>query len=144
MRQTMICQRENAFYVDTVKAFRDRRYDYKELLKKAKSSLDEISKDDIAGIKAAQGIWCLLPASFPENITFKLQNHKKKSVTVSYPGAMLNAVVNAGFTNDQYHNLQPDGSYTISKENSIFFEVDGPYQCMVLPASKEEGKKLKK
>ncbi|ETN82564.1 DNA polymerase family B, partial [Necator americanus] len=211
MRQTTICQRENAFYVNTVKAFRDRRYDYKELLKKAKGSLDEISKDDIAGIKAAQGrvvlyeslqlahkcilnsfygyvmrkgsrwfsmemagivchtganiitearklveqigkpleldtdgIWCLLPASFPENITFKLQNHKRKSVTVSYPGAMLNAVVNAGFTNDQYHNLQPDGSYTISKENSIFFEVDGPYQCMVLPASKEEGKKLKK
>ncbi|RCN31046.1 b, exonuclease domain protein, DNA polymerase family, partial [Ancylostoma caninum] len=211
MRQTMICQRENAFYVDTVKAFRDRRYEYKELLKKAKGSLDEISKDDIAGIKAAQGrvvlyeslqlahkcilnsfygyvmrkgsrwfsmemagivchtganiitearklveqigkpleldtdgIWCLLPASFPENITFKLQNHKRKSITVSYPGAMLNAVVNAGFTNDQYHNLQPDGSYTISKENSIFFEVDGPYQCMVLPASKEEGKKLKK
>ncbi|RCN26844.1 hypothetical protein ANCCAN_27428, partial [Ancylostoma caninum] len=55
MRQTMICQRENAFYVDTVKAFRDRRYEYKELLKKAKGSLDEISKDDIAGIKAAQG-----------------------------------------------------------------------------------------
>ncbi|CAJ0596065.1 unnamed protein product [Cylicocyclus nassatus] len=211
MRQTMICQRENAFYVDTVKAFRDRRYEYKELLKKAKTSLDEMSRDDIAGIKAAQGrvvlyeslqlahkcilnsfygyvmrkgsrwfsmemagivchtganiimearklieqigkpleldtdgIWCLLPASFPENITFKLQNHKKKSVTVSYPGAMLNAAVNAGFTNDQYHNLQPDGSYTITKENSIFFEVDGPYQCMLLPASKEEGKKLKK
>uniref|UniRef100_A0A7I4XU50 DNA polymerase epsilon catalytic subunit n=1 Tax=Haemonchus contortus TaxID=6289 RepID=A0A7I4XU50_HAECO len=211
MRQTMICQRENAFYVDTVRAFRDRRYDYKELLKRAKSSLDELSKDDIAGIKAAKGrivlyeslqlahkcilnsfygyvmrkgsrwfsmemagivcytgaqiitearklveqigkpleldtdgIWCLLPASFPENVTFALQNCKRKSITISYPGAMLNAVVNMGFTNDQYHNLQPDGSYSISKENSIFFEVDGPYQCMVLPASKEEGKKLKK
>ncbi|KAK5966376.1 DNA polymerase epsilon catalytic subunit [Trichostrongylus colubriformis] len=211
VRQTMICQRENAFYVDTVKAFRDRRYDYKELLKKAKSSLDELSKDDIAGIKAAKGrivlyeslqlahkcilnsfygyvmrrgsrwfsmemagivchtgakiitearklveqigkpleldtdgIWCLLPASFPENVTFALQNCKRKSITVSYPGAMLNAVVNAGFTNDQYHNLQADGSYTVTKENSIFFEVDGPYLCMVLPASKEEGKKLKK
>ncbi|WKX92047.1 hypothetical protein Q1695_010238 [Nippostrongylus brasiliensis] len=211
MRQTMICQRENAFYVDTVKAFRDRRYDYKELLKKAKASLDELSKDDVSGMKAAKGrivlyeslqlahkcilnsfygyvmrkgsrwfsmemagivchtganiitearkiveqigkpleldtdgIWCLLPASFPENVTFALQNHKRKSITVSYPGAMLNAVVNKGFTNDQYHNLQPDGSYTVSKENSIFFEVDGPYQCMVLPASKEEGKKLKK
>ena len=29
-------------------------------------------------------------------------------------------------------------------ENSIFFEVDGPYLSMILPASKEEGKKLKK
>lgn len=57
---------------------------------------------------------------------------------------MLNALVNQAFTNEQYHTLEKDGSYTISSENSIFFEVDGPYQCMVLPASKEEGKKLKK
>ncbi|KJH52429.1 hypothetical protein DICVIV_01406 [Dictyocaulus viviparus] len=236
MRQSMVCQRENAFYVNTVRAFRDRRYEYKELLKKAKLSLDELSKEDVTAIKEAKGrivlyeslqlahkcilnsfygyvmrkgsrwfsmemagivchtganiitearklveqigkpleldtdglslvfyfffflvlfvgsagntkfpgIWCLLPASFPENVTFTLKNHKRKSVTISYPGAMLNAAVNADFTNEQYHNLQPDGSYTISKENSIFFEVDGPYQCMVLPASKEEGKKLKK
>ena len=34
--------------------------------------------------------------------------------------------------------------YEIKSENSIFFEVDGPYQAMILPASKEEGKKLKK
>jgi len=34
--------------------------------------------------------------------------------------------------------------YKIQSENSIFFEVDGPYKAMVLPASKEEGKKLKK
>ena len=27
---------------------------------------------------------------------------------------------------------------------TIFFEVDGPYKCMILPASKEEGKRLKK
>jgi DNA polymerase epsilon subunit 1 len=34
--------------------------------------------------------------------------------------------------------------YKIRSENSIFFEVDGPYLAMILPASKEEGKKLKK
>ena len=34
--------------------------------------------------------------------------------------------------------------YDIRSENSIFFEVDGPYLAMILPASKEEGKKLKK
>ena len=34
--------------------------------------------------------------------------------------------------------------YEKRSENSIFFEVDGPYLAMVLPASKEEGKKLKK
>ena len=34
--------------------------------------------------------------------------------------------------------------YEVREENSIFFEVDGPYLAMILPASKEEGKKLKK
>ena len=34
--------------------------------------------------------------------------------------------------------------YETRQENSIFFEVDGPYKAMILPASKEEGKKLKK
>ena len=33
IRDTMICQRENSFYVDTVRAFRDRRYEFKGLLK---------------------------------------------------------------------------------------------------------------
>ncbi len=49
-------------------------------------------------------------------------------------------------TNDQYHELvdAENLKYEVRKENSIFFEVDGPYQAMILPASKEEGKKLKK
>lgn len=32
-RLTTICQRENSFYVDTVRAFRDRRYEFKGLHK---------------------------------------------------------------------------------------------------------------
>ena len=50
------------------------------------------------------------------------------------------------FTNDQYHELVDASTlnYTVRNENSIFFEVDGPYLAMILPASKEEGKKLKK
>ena len=41
--------------------------------------------------------------------------------------------------------VDPDTlKYEVRKENSIFFEVDGPYLSMILPASKEEGKKLKK
>jgi len=32
-RYTTICQKENSFYVDTVRAFRDRRYEYKGLSK---------------------------------------------------------------------------------------------------------------
>lgn len=57
---------------------------------------------------------------------------------------MLNALVRDRFTNEQYHSFQPDGTYKVTSENSIFFEVDGPYLAMILPASKEEGKKLKK
>ena len=50
------------------------------------------------------------------------------------------------FTNDQYQELVDPAkmTYTVRSENSIFFEVDGPYLAMILPASKEEGKKLKK
>jgi len=42
------------------------------------------------------------------------------------------------FSNDQYHDLvNPETlTYAIKKENSIFFEVDGPYLSMILPASK--------
>jgi hypothetical protein len=36
-----ICQRENAFYIDTVRSFRDRRYEYKGLQKVWKKKLDE-------------------------------------------------------------------------------------------------------
>ena len=50
------------------------------------------------------------------------------------------------YTNDQYHEYVDPKTlkYDIRSENSIFFEVDGPYLAMILPASKEEGKKLKK
>ena len=67
-------------------------------------------------------------------------------MTISYPGAMLNVMVKDHFTNDQYQELvDPDNVvYDQRSENSIFFEVDGPYRAMILPASKEEGKKLKK
>ncbi|MGH0168304.1 UNVERIFIED_CONTAM: hypothetical protein FKN15_054042 [Acipenser sinensis] len=92
------------------------------------------------------GIWCVLPNTFPENFVIKTTNEKKPKVTISYPGAMLNIMVKEGFTNHQYQELKDPASltYETRSENSIFFEVDGPYLAMILPASKEEGKKLKK
>ena len=39
------------------------------------------------------GIWCVLPATFPENYVVKTANPKKPKVTISYPGAMLNVMV---------------------------------------------------
>lgn len=92
------------------------------------------------------GIWCILPASFPENFEIITNHEKKKKITISYPNTILNLMVKEHFTNDQYHDLVDPKTleYTTHSENSIFFEVDGPYLGMVLPASKEEGKKLKK
>ena len=64
---------------------------------------------------------------------------------LEYPCIMLNADVHANFTNHQYQTLDKEtGTYNTRSECSIFFEVDGPYRCMVLPASTEEGKLLKK
>lgn len=57
---------------------------------------------------------------------------------------MLNSLVKDRFTNDQYHFEDENGQTKIRSENSIFFEVDGPYLAMILPASKEAGKNLKK
>ncbi|PRD31688.1 UNVERIFIED_CONTAM: Pole [Trichonephila clavipes] len=214
VRHSTICQQENSFYVDTVRAFRDRRYEFKGLLKVAKKKVSEaVAKGDASAIKSSKtlevlydslqlahkcilnsfygyvmrrgarwysmemagivchtgagiitkareiveqigrpleldtdGIWCILPSSFPENFTIKTTNPKKPKLHISYPGAMLNVIVQEHNTNDQYHELVDpvNHKYEIRKENSIFFEVDGPYLAMVLPASKEEGKKLKK
>jgi len=39
------------------------------------------------------GIWCMLPSSFPENFTFITSLEKKSKVVVSYPNAVLNIMV---------------------------------------------------
>ncbi|XP_038229566.1 DNA polymerase epsilon catalytic subunit A isoform X2 [Dermochelys coriacea] len=196
-RVTTICQRENSFYVDTVRAFRDRRYEFKGLHKVWKKKLSAATEmGDATEVKRCKnmeilydslqlahkcilnsfygyvmrkgarwysmemaGIVCFTGANiitqarelieqigFPENFVIKSTNAKKPKVTVSYPGAMLNILVKEGFTNDQYQELVDPAmlTYVTRSENSIFFEVDGPYLAMILPASKEEGKKLKK
>ena len=43
------------------------------------------------------GIWCVLPASFPENYIIKTTNPKKAKVPISYPGAMLNVMVKVSY-----------------------------------------------
>ncbi|ODV97381.1 hypothetical protein PACTADRAFT_49103 [Pachysolen tannophilus NRRL Y-2460] len=210
-RDTIICQRENPFYTNTVSSFRDRRYHFKTLAKvwKGKLSKIEASKKherdeanklivlydslqlahkvilnsfygyvmrkgsrwysmEMAGVTCltgatiiqmaralverlgrpleldTDGIWCILPSSFPEDFNFKMKNGK--SLLVSYPCSMLNYLVHEKFTNHQYQELIDSEklSYKTHSENTIFFEVDGPYKAMVLPTSKEEGKGLKK
>jgi DNA polymerase epsilon subunit 1 len=212
-REAIICQRENPFYIDTVRDFRDRRYDYKgkqkvwkgktEALKSAGAPTSEVEEAkkmivlfdsmqlahkvilnsfygyvmrkgsrwyslEMAGVTCltgariiqlarslverigrpleldTDGIWCILPATFPENFSFKLNNGKK--VTISYPCIMLNHLVHGQYTNDQYETLVDPNTFRYEKhsDNSIFFEVDGPYKAMILPTSKEEDKNLKK
>lgn len=212
-REAIICQRENPFYVDTVKDFRDRRYDFKgkqkvwknktDALKTAGASAGEIDEAnkmiilfdslqlahkvilnsfygyvmrkgsrwysmEMAGVTCltgariiqmarelverigrpleldTDGIWCMLPATFPENVAFKLRNGKK--VPISYPCTMLNHLVHAKYTNHQYQTLVDSQTfkYETHSDNTIFFEVDGPYRAMILPTSKEEDKNLKK
>lgn len=211
-RQAIVCQRENPFYVDTVRRFRDRRYEYKGLLKTWKKNLDTFTSEDrslaeideakklivvydslqlahkcilnsfygyvmrkgarwhsmeMAGITCltgatiiqmaralveqigrpleldTDGIWCMLPGVFPENFKFTLKNGK--SISLSYPCTMLNHLVHAKFTNHDYHDFNHEtGEYAVHSENSIFFELDGPYRAMILPSSKEEDKLLKK
>ena len=207
-----VCQRENPFYVDTVRAFRDRRYEYKALLKRQKKALSSIkSSGDKAAVTSAEnlvvlydslqlahkcilnsfygyvmrrgarwysmemagvvthtgaliikrarefidkvglpleldtdGIWCTLPSSFPGNYTFESSEGRKH--TMSYIGTVFNADVAENFTNHQYQDLEDAKTmkYSIRSECSILFEVDGPYRAMVLPASMEEGKSIKK
>ncbi|GMM47862.1 DNA polymerase epsilon catalytic subunit [Pichia kluyveri] len=210
-REAIVCQRENPFYVDTVRDFRDRRYDFKGLAKVWKGKVKDIDPSDKHSIEEAKkmvvlydslqlahkvilnsfygyvmrkgsrwysmemagitcltgatiiqmarelvqrfgrpleidtdGIWCILPSSFPEEYNFKLKNGK--IYNGSYPCSMLNYLVHEKFTNHQYQTLVDEEKfrYEIKADNSIFFEVDGPYKAMVLPTSKEEGKGLKK
>jgi DNA polymerase elongation subunit (family B) len=211
-RKAIVCQRENPFYVNTVKKFRDRRYDYKIATKAAGKELAAAIKRgnrlevetlkarhalydslqlahkcilnsfygyvmrkgarwhsmEMAGVvtmtgsnlitQARQlveqvgrpleldtdGIWCVLPASFPQKFTFKKADGG--SIAIDYPCVMLNADVHEHYTNDQYQELSDPATrtYATRSECSIFFELDGPYAAMVLPASPEEGRLLKK
>jgi len=208
-KEAIICQRENPFYIDTVKSFRDRRYEYKGHHKTWKKNLETAAgvsevyeakamvilydslqlahkvilnsfygyvmrkgsrwySMEMAGVTCltgasliqmarqlvervgrpleldTDGIWCVLPDTFPENFTFKLRGGK--TLWLSYPCAMLNHLVHAKYTNHQYEELVDPVHLKYNKfsENSIFFEIDGPYRAMILPASKEEDKNLKK
>lgn len=205
----VVCMRENDFYVETVRQFRDRRYEYKSLkkdwTKKASASTDAASRKmcedrilvydslqvahkcilnsfygyvmrkaarwrsmEMAGIVTktgadiitqartlveqigrpleldTDGIWCILPHAFPDVYSFLSKDGSR--MKLEYPCVMLNAACHDKFTNNQYQTLMdPEkGVYSTRQECSIFFEVDGPYRCMVIPASTEEGKLLKK
>ena len=53
-RAAIVCQRENSFYIDTVRSFRDRRYDYKGMKKKWSKTAKEAKRtgDQLAAMEA--------------------------------------------------------------------------------------------
>lgn len=193
-----ICQREIPFYVETVKKFRDQRYVYKDLYKKALQTFEQsptnenkknlvvynsiqvaykcilnsfygyamrvgsrwfslemaatvcktggeiikLAKEFIEKIGTpleldTDGIWSILPERFPQVISLGGKN-------ISILSLMLNYFVCKKFTNYQYQVLNSEGKYEAVPQNSIFFELDGPYKTMIIPASTEENKLLKK
>jgi DNA polymerase epsilon subunit 1 len=208
IKKETVCMRENSFYVDTVRAFRDRRYEFKNLVKVAKGQMDAAkARGDLRGTKEGanlmslyeslqlahkiilnsfygyvmrkgarwysmemagmvthtgaaiitdsrllverlgrpleldtDGIWCMLPEGFPEN--FVLETPTRKAF-MSYPCTMLNMLIYDKFKNPQYQTLV-DMQYVTHTEMSVFFEIDGPYRAMIIPASTTEGKMLKK
>ncbi|CAD8196110.1 unnamed protein product [Paramecium pentaurelia] len=210
LRKDTVCMRENDFYVQTVRNFRDRRYEFKELVKVYKNKLEQAKKDGVgvkechdfmalyeslqlahkiilnsfygyvmrkgarwysmpmAGIVThmgsqiistakqrvdqiglpleldTDGIWCLLPSGFPEDFVIKCQSGR--NLKFSYPCYILNELVYEKYKNNQYQWLKNPETleYGIKSEMSIFFEVDGPYRCMIIPAAREENKQLKK
>lgn len=211
VRSDTVCMRENSFYVDTVRDFRDRRYIYKGEHKTWKNRLDKAQTAaeiqecqemvilyeslqlahkcilnsfygyvmrkgarwysmETAGIVTytgakiireareavekfgrpleldTDGIWCIMPSSFPQNFTFTTTNPKKKDFFFSYPIMLLNTKVADKFTNDQYQVLSKTKAktYETRSECSILFEMDGPYKAIVLPAAREQDVKLKK
>ncbi|KAI5148676.1 DNA polymerase epsilon subunit 1 [Enteropsectra breve] len=83
------------------------------------------------------GIWCMLPESFPCEI--QIGNTK-----VPFLANILNYFVCKKFTNTQYQVLNDDKKYEMQPQNSIAFEADGPYKAMVLPSSTDENRLLKK
>jgi hypothetical protein len=60
----------------------------------------------------------------------QFKNRNGKDLKISYPCVMLNVMVAAHNTNDQYQTLMDatTKTYSTSAEMSIEFEVDGPYK----------------
>jgi DNA polymerase epsilon subunit 1 len=210
-KENTVCMRENPFYVDTIRAFRDRRYKYKELAKtfskkeaeyRSNKNTEKATESNVlsvlydslqlahkiilnsfygyvmkrgarwysmemagmvtyTGAKIIQeskkvmdalgkpleldtdGIWTLLPTGFPEKFNLKLSNGN--TLNFSFICSLLNWTIYDKFKNEQYQELKPvEQNYNIHSEMTIFFEIDGPYRAMIIPAAKEENKKLKK
>ncbi|CBZ50569.1 DNA polymerase, related [Neospora caninum Liverpool] len=211
-QEAIVCQRENPFYVDTVRAFRDRRYIFKRRLKAAERLREKLEReggtfqekkdaDDVillndslqlahkcilnsfygyvkrdaarwysmqmgavvtkAGADIIQGaknmidglgvtmeldtdgIWCMLPQKFPQKYVF--HDKSGKEFRFEFPTTILNQDVHRRYTNDQYLDFDEE-TQTFKRQvrNEVYFELDGPWRAMFLPASEKSDDLLKK
>lgn len=104
------------------------------IIKYAKSYIERIG---IPLELDTDGIWALIPEHFPE--VYEMSSGRK----CSFLSVLLNYHIANKFTNHQFQE-KVNGEYVIKSENTISFEIDGPYKAMVIPAALEEDKQLKK
>lgn len=116
-----------------------------EIIKRSRQLIERIGKPLELD---TDGIWCCLPSSFPDTYDLILRGDggKTRKMKFNFLCSTLNARIHSEFSNHQYQTLENPKTleYSMRSECTIFFELDGPYKCMVLPTSTEEGKQLKK
>lgn len=116
-----------------------------EIIKRSRQLIERIGKPLELD---TDGIWCCLPSSFPDtyDLVLRTGGEKTRKVKFNFLCSTLNARIHSEFSNHHYQTLENPKTleYSMRSECTIFFELDGPYKCMVLPTSTEEGKQLKK
>lgn len=116
-----------------------------EIIKRSRMLIERIGKPLELD---TDGIWCCLPTSFPDtyDLVLRTGGDKTRKVRFNFLCSTLNARIHSEFSNHNYQTLENPKTleYSMRSECTIFFELDGPYKCMVLPTSTEEGKQLKK
>ncbi len=80
----------------------------------------------------------------PGEFLFEDNNRKKAEIVIPLFNAERFDL--REYANPQYQTLVDTKTlrYEVRREMSVFFEVDGPYRAMIIPAAREEGKSLKK
>ncbi len=77
LRLAGICQRENAFYIDTVRAFRDRRYEYKGLGKvRGRTRIQATLHDVYVALSLGSGCACTRVSSTRRTYTLPAKRHR--------------------------------------------------------------------
>lgn len=103
-------------------------YQGAEIIKVAKDFIERIG---LVLELDTDGIWCLVPNVLP--INYGKENILK---------IIINFLIKEKFSNEQFYISEKNKSE--ETYNSIEFEIDGPYNAMVLPSSTEENKLIKK